>query len=476
MRGNTLLFRTFAVPLSFIQKQKGMSYQFSKYETHYRNLTYLGVPIIIGQLGNLILNFADTLMIGHHSTEELAAAAFVNNMFTLVIIFAIGFTYAVTALVGTLYGQEKTHRIGELMKSAVAANTCMAVFLSVIMTALYLNVRRLGQPEELLPLIRPYFLIQLVSLPFVCWFNTFRQFTDGITDTKVAMWILVSGNVMNIFGNWILIYGHLGIPEMGLIGAGLSTMISRIVMAIVMAGVFFFGRKYREYRKGWRLGHTNRTDFRQITVLGLPLALQMGMEAAAFSLSSLMVGWFGTTSLAAHQVMLTISQLGYMIYYGLAAAVAVRISNFMGQRDYTSVRRTATAGIHLVFLLALSTSVPVFLCRHIIGDLFTDNADVISMVSMTIVPFMIYQFGDGMQCNYANALRGIAVVRPLTWIAFIAFFVVSLPLGYFFGVVMDHRLLGVWYAFPFGLTTAGILYYVYYQKGLKRIESSTEKR
>lgn len=476
MHGNTLLFRTFAVPLSFIQKQKGMSYQFSKYETHYRNLTYLGVPIIIGQLGNLILNFADTLMIGHHSTEELAAAAFVNNMFTLVIIFAIGFTYAVTALVGTLYGQEKTHRIGELMKSAVAANTCMAVFLSVIMTALYLNVHRLGQPEELLPLIRPYFLIQLVSLPFVCWFNTFRQFTDGITDTKVAMWILVSGNVMNIFGNWILIYGHLGIPEMGLIGAGLSTMISRIVMAIVMAGVFFFGRKYREYRKGWRLGHTNRTDFRQITVLGLPLALQMGMEAAAFSLSSLMVGWFGTTSLAAHQVMLTISQLGYMIYYGLAAAVAVRISNFMGQRDYTSVRRTATAGIHLVFLLALSTSVPVFLCRHIIGDLFTDNADVISMVSMTIVPFMIYQFGDGMQCNYANALRGIAVVRPLTWIAFIAFFVVSLPLGYFFGVVMDYGLLGVWYAFPFGLTTAGILYYVYYQKGLKRIESSTEKR
>ena len=453
-----------------------MSYQFSKYETHYCNLTYLGVPIIIGQLGNLILNFADTLMIGHHSTEELAAAAFVNNMFTLVIIFAIGFTYAVTALVGTLYGQEKTHRIGELMKSAVAANTCMAVFLSVIMTALYLNVHRLGQPEELLPLIRPYFLIQLVSLPFVCWFNTFRQFTDGITDTKVAMWILVSGNVMNIFGNWILIYGHLGIPEMGLIGAGLSTMISRIVMAIVMAGVFFFGRKYREYRKGWRLGHTNRTDFRQITVLGLPLALQMGMEAAAFSLSSLMVGWFGTTSLAAHQVMLTISQLGYMIYYGLAAAVAVRISNFMGQRDYTSVRRTATAGIHLVFLLALFTSVPVFLCRHIIGGLFTDNADVISMVSMTIVPFMIYQFGDGMQCNYANALRGIAVVRPLTWIAFIAFFVVSLPLGYFFGVVMDHRLLGVWYAFPFGLTTAGILYYVYYQKGLKRIESSTEER
>ena len=178
--------------------------------------------------------------------------------------------------------------------------------------------------------MRSYFVIQLVSLPFVCWFNTFRQFTDGITDTRVAMWILIGGNIMNIFGNWVLIYGHLGMEEMGLVGAGLSTMISRIVMAIVMVSIFFFSKRYKEYRKGWRQGSINRTDFKQVTVLGLPLALQMGMETAAFSLSSLMVGWFGTTALAAHQVMLTISQLGYMIYYGLAAAVAVRISNFDG--------------------------------------------------------------------------------------------------------------------------------------------------
>ena len=451
-----------------------MSYQFSKYETHYRNLTYLGVPIIIGQLGNLILNFADTLMIGHHSTKELAAAAFVNNMFTLVIIFAVGFTYAITALVGTLYGQEKTHRIGELMKSAVAANTCMAVFLSAIMWILYINLGNLGQPEELLPLMRSYFVIQLVSLPFVCWFNTFRQFTDGITDTRVAMWILIGGNIMNIFGNWVLIYGHLGMEEMGLVGAGLSTMISRIVMAIVMVSIFFFSKRYKEYRKGWRQRSINRTDFKQVTVLGLPLALGLGWGTAAFSLSSLMVGWFGTTALAAHQVMLTISQLGYMIYYGLAAAVAVRISNFMGQRDYTAVKRTATAGIHLVFFLAMLTSIPVFIFRHSIGGLFTDSSEVVSMVSMTIIPFMIYQFGDGMQCNYANAMRGIAVVKPLIWIAFVAFFIVSLPLGYLFGVVMNYQLIGIWYAFPFGLTTAGLLYYVYYQKGLKRIEESAK--
>ena len=144
----------------------------------------------------------------------------------------------------------------------------------------------------------------------------------------------------------------------------------------------------------------------------------------------------------------------------------------MGQRDYLAVRRTATAGIHLVFLLALLTSVPIFIFRHVIGGLFTDNANVISMVSMTIIPFMIYQFGDGMQCNYANAMRGTANVRPLIWIAFISFFIVSLPLGYLFGVVMNYQLLGVWFAFPFGLTLSGILYYIYYQKGLNKIENS----
>ena len=146
----------------------------------------------------------------------------------------------------------------------------------------------------------------------------------------------------------------------------------------------------------------------------------------------------------------------------------------MGQRDYTAVKRTATAGIHLVFFLAMLTSIPVFIFRHSIGGLFTDSSEVVSMVSMTIIPFMIYQFGDGMQCNYANAMRGIAVVKPLIWIAFVAFFIVSLPLGYLFGVVMNYQLIGIWYAFPFGLTTAGLLYYVYYQKGLKRIEESAK--
>ena len=141
-----------------------------------------------------------------------------------------------------------------------------------------------------------------------------------------------------VFGNWVLIYGQLGAPELGLTGAGLSTLASRVVMAVAMMVVFFSRRKYRAYAQGFLRGRINRADFRQLNLLGWPIALQMGMETSAFSLTSIIVGWIGTTALAAHQVMLTISQVGFMVYYGIGAAAAVRISNAMGQRDYRAAR------------------------------------------------------------------------------------------------------------------------------------------
>lgn len=205
---------------------------------HYKALFTLGIPIVIGQIGVIILGFADTLMIGHHSTNELAAASFVNNMFTLAIIFATGFSYGLTPIVGSLFGRGETHVVGRMLKNSLFANTLLAVLLTLIMWILYLNIHRLGQPEELLPLMRPYFIVLLISLLFVLLFNGFKQFADGITDTRVSMWILLAGNVMNIIGNYILIYGKLGMPEMGLLGAGISTLASRIMMVVVFAVIF----------------------------------------------------------------------------------------------------------------------------------------------------------------------------------------------------------------------------------------------
>lgn len=427
------------------------------YKNHYKALFLLGLPIVIGQVGVIVLGFADTLMIGHHSTNELGAASFVNNMFTLAIIFSTGFSYGLTPIVGGFYGVRKFAAAGQALRCSLLANLLVGILLTGIMAILYLNVERLGQPEELLSLIKPYYLILLASLIFVLLFNGFKQFTDGITDTKTAMWILLGGNVLNIVGNYILINGKLGFPELGLLGAGISTLFSRIVMVLVFVLVFFSSRRFLRYKLGFiRLGWS-RALFRQLNALGWPVAFQMGMETASFSLSTVMVGWLGTIALASHQVMLTISLFTFMMFYGMGAAVAVRVSNFKGQNDIVNVRRTAYAGAHIILAMGIVLLSIVFFFRYQVGGWFTDNTEVSAMVVVLMVPFLAYQFGDGMQINFANALRGISDVKPMMLIAFIAYFIISLPAGYFFGFVMGWGLFGVWMAFPFGLSSAAVM-------------------
>lgn len=295
-------------------------------------------------------------------------------------------------------------------------------------------------------------------------FNAFKQFTDSITETRTSMWILLSGNLLNIIGNYVLIYGKAGMPEMGVVGAGVATLLSRVVMVALFLFVFFSRKKMRPYREGFFVLGWSRQLVRRLFSLGTPIALEMGMETASFSLSIIMVGWLGTIALASHQVMITISQFTFMVYYGLGAAVAVRTSYFNGQDDRDNVRHTVVAGLQVMVALELLLSGIIFLLRNHIGGWFTDSAEVSSTVISLMVPFFIYQFGDGLQINYANALRGIADVKPLMVIAFIAFFVISLPVGYFCGFVLNFGLVGVWMAFPFGLTSAGVMMWYRFKK------------
>lgn len=438
--------------------------------SHYRTLLSLGIPIVIGQIGIIVLSFADTMMIGRHDTIELAAASFVNNVFNLSIIFSTGFTYGMTPIVGRLFGQNKTDEVGRILKNSLTTNTLMAVLVCFVMGFIYLNIDRLGQPEELLPYIRPYFKVLLVSLPFVLWFNGFKQFTDGITDTKVSMWILLGGNLFNIIGNYILIYGKWGAPELGLLGAGLSTLTSRILMVVVYLLLFFYTNRYKPYRKGFQKGRVNRADFMALNKLGWPIAGQMGMETAAFSLSAIMVGWLGSSELATYQIMIAVSQICFMMYYGMGSAVSVRISNFYGQHDMKNVHRTANIGFHIILIMAVCCCVPIFLLRHHIGGWFTDDTTVGVMVAQVIIPFLIYQFGDGLQINFANALRGVADVRPMLLFAFIAYFIISLPLSYLFAFVFKWGITGIWMSYPFGLTSAGIMYYLRFRYKVKKMQ------
>ena len=243
-------------------------------------------------------------------------------------------------------------------------------------------------------------------------------------------------------------------------------------MVVMFFIVFWTRRTFAAYREGFAGLGWSRSVVRRLVAIGSPIALEMGMETAAFSLTVIMVGWIGTIALASHQVMTTISQFTFMVYYGLGAAVAVRVSYFHGQSDHQGTRQTVIAGLHLMVALELLLGGIIFLLRYDIGSWFTDSAAVTSGVVSLMLPFFIYQFGDGLQITYANALRGIADVKPLVVIAFIAFFVISLPLSYVFAFPLSYGLVGVWMAFPFGLTTAGVMMWWRFRSQMKALDKS----
>ncbi len=435
-------------------------FRISQYKSHYRALVVLGFPIIVGQLGSIAQGFADTLMVGRYGSLELSAAGFVNGLFALAIIFGMGFSYGLTPISGALFGKGEKERVGGLLKSALLANFLLSVIVTAIMTVVYFNIERMGQPVELISYIRPYFLVLLISLVPVQLFYVFKQFTDSINKTSIGMWIIIFANIFNIVGNYVLIYGKFGFPEWGLFGAGVATTVSRFLMLFAYMIAVLFSRNYAEYRHGFAKEKLNKTDFRQMNAMGWPLAFQMGTEAASFSLAAVMMGWIGSVALAAHQVLQTISQFCFLIYYGLGAAVAIRVSNFMGLRDWLNVRRNAYAGFHLMLIFGVLSLLLIVVFRHSIVGWFTTDEQIISSVFALMVPFACYQFGDVFQTTFANALRGTGDVKMMMKYAFIAYICVSLPVSYFFGFILGWGGVGVWMGFPFGLTTAGALFFL----------------
>lgn len=434
------------------------SRQTISYGRHVHALATLGIPIIIGQLGTIIQGLADTIMVGHFSAHSLAAAGFVNNIMTLVLIFALGYSYAITPVVGPMHAREEFAEAGKALKAGLQANGLLGAALFLFMGTLYFFLDRMGQPAELLPEIRPYYLVVLVSLPVQSLFNAFKQFFDGIGHTRAPMWIMIGANVFNIVGNWLLIYGVGPFPQLGLLGAGISTTLSRVLMLAVIYGIFVAKPAYRKYHKGFSARDGLSGLRSQMHRLGRPLGLQMGMETASFSLCAVMQGWLGAGPLAAHQVMTNIGSTCFMIYYGIGAAVAIRVSHFHGLGDTANLRRTAFTGYGMILSVGIVLALLISTSIHEICSLFTDDAEIRRIVASLALPFVLYQLGDGLQINFGNALRGIADVRPLMRYAFLCYVVVSLPLSYLLGFTFGGGPAGIWMSYPVALTLAGALF------------------
>lgn len=429
----------------------------------------IGLPIMLGQACVIILAFADNIMIGWHSVDELAASSFVNNILNLLIMTELGFAAGMTPIIGSHNGRGDVASVGLTLRNGLVVNGLIGLASVVLLAIVYALLGHFGQEPELLPLIRPYFVIVGISTLFSLGFNTLKQFTDGICRPVVSMVFLLLGNVVNIFGNWVLIYGKLGFPEMGLVGAGISTLFSRILIFAAFLLYILFSRSLRQYARAIKEAVLSLAEMKSIFTVGYPVAIQMALETSSFTFAAVMAGWLGVIELAAHQVVITISQLFFLMMQGLSFALSILVSNACGRGDYKGVREYAGKGYGMIVCISVTLSVLLYIFRYQAAGVFTDSPEVSAMAVSLFFVLFAYQFGDGLQLCFANVLRGLQDVKPIMKVAFVSYYIIAIPVAYLLGFKTSLGLLGIWLGFPVGLTIAGVFFFLRYRSDMRKL-------
>lgn len=433
-----------------------------------REILRIGLPIMLGQACVIILAFADNIMIGWHSVDELAASSFVNNVMNLFILTELGFAAGMTPMIGADNGTGNIKGIGITVKNGLVTNGIIGGISIILLTIIYFCLDHFGQAPELMPYIKPYFAIIGISTLFALGFNVLKQFTDGICRPMISMTLLMIGNLLNIFGNWVLIYGKLGFPEMGLTGAGISTLVSRALILLVFIVYIFKSKKMNEYARAIKEALLSRGEMKTVFKMGYPVGIQMALESSTFTFAAVMAGWLGVIQLAAHQVVITISQLFFLMMQGLSFAVSILVSNAFGRKDLGSVREYARKGYFMTLGISATLSALLYCFRYQAAGIFTDSPEVSAMAVSLFFLLFAYQFGDGLQLCFANVLRGIQDVRPIMYAAFVSYYLIAIPSAYVLGFKTSLGIHGIWLGFPIGLTLAGIFFYARYRSDLRR--------
>ncbi len=449
-----------------------------------RTILFLAIPLIIGELGSIAQQFADTMMVGHYGTKELAAAGFVNSIFYFVIFLTLGVSYASTPLVGSAFGKEDYKSVFRIFAESIIVNLLVGLFFVAFLCVIYFNLESLffntdsemfHQPYEILDISKTYLIYLIASIPFLTLFYACKQYLDGIGKTQVSMWILLFSNVLNIGLNWCLIFGHCGFPEMGLGGAGLSTLISRIVQLGIIVWVVCKTNIINSHLANGAdegLRPTMAGIVEQFK-LGVPISIQLGLEIAVFNVCGIFMGWLGALPLAAHQTMYTISTLCFQVLYGIGAAGTILISQFYGIGAWDNINKAANTAFCVGIFSVTVLTAGIWIFFEPLASCFTNDADVVEQMWLILPCFLLYQLGDCTQIIYANAMRGIEDTKPLAWIAFFAYICVCIPLCYVIAFPLGLGIRGVWAGIPIGLSLAGILFYIRFRFKFNRLISES---
>jgi MATE family multidrug resistance protein len=435
---------------------------YNKYKSHYGDNLQLAIPVVISQLGHTLVQTSDTIIVGHFAgTVSLAAVSLATSIFIVPLMVGIGISYGSTPLIAQHNGRKEFAECGRLLSNSLFINvlTGIVLFAVVCLGSIYF-LDHLHQSPQVLKQAKPFLLLLALSVIPMLIFNTFKQFAEGLGFTKQAMMISIWGNVLNICLGITFVKGLFGIHPMGIMGAGYSTLIDRCVMAVVMGVYVVRSHHFKKYLKDFALKNIDKIRSLRILKIGAPVALQYTFEISAFSAAAVIIGTIGLVQLAAHQIAINMASMTYMMSSGLSAAAAIKSGNYFGVKDHKSLRLSANASYHIVLIFMAVTALIFTFGNHILPWIYTSDKQVILIAAQLLILAAIFQLFDGAQVVGLGILRGMGDVNIPTAITFLAYWIVGLPIGYYWGIHLKWGINGVWYGLVLGLMVSAVLLYI----------------
>ena len=447
----------------------------SKYLSRVGELLRLALPVMLAQLGYIAVQMADSAMVGAYGGEDavpLAAVAFGTSISCLFFFLCIGVTVGLTPVVGELFVQLRKQEMAHYLQTSLWLYPLLGVVCMSVQIATEPMLYLLGQPVEVVDMARPYYRLMAYCLPFVMVYGAFKQFLEGVGNTRSAMIVAVITNIINIILNYIFIFGKCGLEPMGAYGAGLATLISRILNPILLGGYFAASKCYREYLALFSRGQKALRNALYLLRLGFPIAGQMVLEALAFIVTGVMMGWFGAEAISANQVGNTYGNCTFMLILSLGSATTICVSHAFGRRDINEIREVVCSALAMAVVWGVGVIVAFVSLRNIMPRLFSSNEEVVALASQMLILYATYQLSDAVQCIMVGILRGMQQVKSIAVVAFIAYIVLNIPVGYIVAFPLGMGATGLLVGYVVGLSSAAILYGVQvarYMRYLRKI-------
>ncbi|MFI3328597.1 MAG: MATE family efflux transporter [Rikenellaceae bacterium] len=417
----------------------------------------LAIPIILSQLGQIIVQVADNTMVGQYGGDNplpLAAASFGGGVFFISYITAMGLTLGITPIVGELFAQGKESELGKYLQNGFVLHGFIAVLTTILQYCVMPLMWKMGQPNEVVAMAIPYYQTLVWSLIPVIMFCVIKQFLEGIGNTKIAMYATIAGNAINIVLNYMLIWGKFGAPELGVLGAGIATLTARITQCAILMLYFFLGETLRKYRESFSRLNFSKDAIVRLFKMGLPISLQILLEASSFAVAGFIIGLWGAEAITANQIALTMGNCTFMIIIALSSSTTIVVSHCFGRGDIKEMKMASRAALHLMVIWNTLSAVAYFSLRDVLPTFFTSNAEVIELASSILIFFAAYQLTDGIQAVGVGVLRGMQEVKMIPWIALVSYWLCNFPLGYYCASVLEMGPAGIYVGFFVGFFVA----------------------